>query len=101
MTGVIPYPSYRLRPLVAAICLGAASLLAAPVFSGPALARGPEGIATVHRKGRTFGIWVNEADMDFANVPGFWAIAASRPLGELLPERVADFHQLGLDRDSV
>lgn len=58
--------------------------------------RGPEGVATVHRKGRTFGIWVNEADMDFANVPGFWAIAASRPLEELLPQRVADFHQLGL-----
>ena len=59
--------------------------------------RGPEGVATVHRKGRTFGIWVNEADMDFANVPGFWAIAASRPLEELLPQRVADFHQLGLE----
>ena len=58
--------------------------------------RGPEGVATVHRKGRTFGIWVNEADMDFANVPGFWAIAASRPLEELVPQRVADFHQLGL-----
>lgn len=59
--------------------------------------RGPEGVATVHRKGRTFGIWVNEADMDFANVPGFWSIAASRPLEELVPERVADFHQLGLE----
>lgn len=58
--------------------------------------RGPEAVATVHRKGRTFGIWVNEADMDFANVPGFWAIAASRPLEELVPQRVADFHQLGL-----
>ena len=58
--------------------------------------RGPEGVATVHRKGRTFGIWVNEADMDFANVPGFWAIAASRPLEELVPQKVADFHQLGL-----
>ncbi|MDP1881346.1 MAG: Do family serine endopeptidase, partial [Bradyrhizobium sp.] len=55
MTGVIPYPSYRLRPLMAAICLGAASLLAAPVFlgpgfSGPALARGPDGIADVAEK---------------------------------------------------
>ena len=50
MTGAFPYPSYRLRPLVAAICLGAASLLAAPVFSGPALARGPDGIADVAEK---------------------------------------------------
>lgn len=50
MTGAVPYPSYRLRPLMAAICLGAASLLAAPDFSGPALARGPDGIADVAEK---------------------------------------------------
>ncbi|MDO9299113.1 Do family serine endopeptidase [Bradyrhizobium sp.] len=48
MTGATPYPSYRLRPLMAAIC--AASLLAAPVLSGPALARGPDGIADVAEK---------------------------------------------------
>lgn len=45
MTGAIPFPSYRLRPLMAAIC--AASLLATP---GPALARGPDGIADVAEK---------------------------------------------------
>ena len=60
------------------------------------IVRGPESVATVHRKGRTFGIWVNEAALEFANVPGFWAIAASRPMQELVPEDVADFHQLGL-----
>jgi uncharacterized protein (TIGR02186 family) len=58
--------------------------------------RGPESVATVHRKGRTFGIWANEADMALANVPGFWAIAASAPVQELVSEDVADFHQLGL-----
>ena len=42
MTGATPYPSRRIRPLVAAICLGAASLL-----SGSADARGPDGIADV------------------------------------------------------
>ena len=50
MTGAIVYPTQRLRPLLAAICLGAASLLTAPVFCGPALARGPEGIADVAEK---------------------------------------------------
>lgn len=58
--------------------------------------RGPEGVVTVHRKGRTFGIWANEANMSFANVPGFWAMASTGPLPELVPEGVADFHQLGL-----
>jgi uncharacterized protein (TIGR02186 family) len=58
--------------------------------------RGPESVATVHRKGRNFGIWVNEADLAFANVPGYWAISSSRPLQALVPAAVADFHQLGL-----
>jgi serine protease Do len=43
--------SHRLRPLMAAICLGAASFLtAAPMLSMPALARGPDGIADVAEK---------------------------------------------------
>ena len=46
MTGAIPALSHRLRPLLAAICLGAASV----VISAPALARGPEGIADVAEK---------------------------------------------------
>jgi serine protease Do len=50
MTGAIHYPSRRLRPLVAAIGLGAASLFFTPVFPGPALARGPDGIADVAEK---------------------------------------------------
>ena len=58
--------------------------------------RGPESVATVHRKGRNLGIWVNEADLSFANVPGYWSISSSRPLQSLVPDAVADFHQLGL-----
>jgi serine protease Do len=46
MTGAIPALSHRLRPLMAAICLGAASVL----VSAPALARGPDGIADVAEK---------------------------------------------------
>jgi serine protease Do len=46
MTGAIPALSHRLRPLLAAICLGATSL----VISAPAVARGPDGIADVAEK---------------------------------------------------
>ena len=46
MTGAIPALSYRLRPLLAAICLGATSL----VISAPALARGPDAIADACRQ---------------------------------------------------
>jgi serine protease Do len=43
MTGAIPALSRRLRPCLAAICLGATAAL----ISAPALARGPDGIADV------------------------------------------------------
>ena len=51
MTGAIPALSHRLRPVLAAICLGVASLGATSVLmSAPALARGPDGIADVAEK---------------------------------------------------
>src|SRR6202048_1416681 len=46
MTGAIPALSHRLRPLLAAICLGATSVL----MAAPASARGPDGIADVAEK---------------------------------------------------
>src|SRR6267378_1554765 len=46
MTGAIPALSHRLRPWLAALCLGTASL----VVSAPASARGPDGIADVAEK---------------------------------------------------
>jgi serine protease Do len=46
MTGAIPASSHRLRPWLAAICLGATSVL----LSAPAFARGPDGIADVAEK---------------------------------------------------
>jgi serine protease Do len=46
MTGAIPAFCHRLRPLMAAICLSAASVL----ISAPASARGPDGIADVAEK---------------------------------------------------
>src|SRR6202790_4433421 len=50
MTSAIPALSHRRRPWLAAICLGAATVVSVPVLSGPALARGPDGIADVAEK---------------------------------------------------
>jgi serine protease Do len=47
MTGAIPALNHRLRPLLTAICLGAAGVLMA---SAPVQARGPDGIADVAEK---------------------------------------------------
>src|SRR3981189_1942867 len=50
MISAIPALRHRRRPWLAAICLGAATVVSAPVLSGPALARGPDGIADVAEK---------------------------------------------------
>src|SRR5882762_6916073 len=46
MTGAIPALIHRVRPLLAAICLGATSVL----MAAPAFARGPDGIADIAEK---------------------------------------------------
>src|SRR6266446_5550100 len=46
MTGAIPALIHRLRPLLAAVCLGATSVL----MAAPASARGPDGIADIAEK---------------------------------------------------
>src|SRR5438876_1304903 len=50
MTGAIPAFCHRLRPVLAAICLGATLGAAGVLISAPASARGPDGIADVAEK---------------------------------------------------
>src|SRR6476660_3275787 len=50
MTGAIPAFCHRLRPVMAAICLGATLGAASVLSSAPASARGPDGIADVAEK---------------------------------------------------
>src|SRR2546426_9410212 len=53
--------------------------------------RGPEREITVRRKSRVAGIWVNTQEVTFANVPSFYAVAASRPVPDILSPGVAAF----------
>src|SRR5437899_8635169 len=50
MTGAIPAFCHRLRPLMAAICLGATLGATSVLVSAPASARGPDGIADIAEK---------------------------------------------------
>jgi uncharacterized protein (TIGR02186 family) len=59
--------------------------------------RGPAGPLTVRRKERLFGIWVNRTAMEFASVPGYYAVAASRPLADIAPEGLLERLQIGAD----
>ncbi len=45
--------------------------------------RGPEAPTVVRRKGRVAGIWVNKDDLRFPAAPGYYAVAATRPLEEI------------------
>ena len=54
------------------------------------------GTVEVRQKTRTLGIWMTGAHVKFEYVPGFYAIAASRPLEEILTFDMLDRYQLGI-----
>ncbi|KGM32851.1 TIGR02186 family protein [Inquilinus limosus] len=58
--------------------------------------RGPVDRATVREKDRVAGIWLNHASMKFSNVPGFYAVASSKPLEQLAPPNVLERAGIGL-----
>ena len=57
--------------------------------------RGPEVWTVVRRKRRVAGIWVNRNEITFLDAPSFYAVAASKPLDELLEETALKRHELG------
>ena len=61
-----------------------------------AVIRGPERERTVWRKGKVSGIWVNREAVTFVNVPSFYSVAASRPLGELVLPATAALNRIGV-----
>jgi uncharacterized protein (TIGR02186 family) len=58
--------------------------------------RGPEREMTVRRKNRVAGIWVNTQQVTFSNLPSFYALAASRPMADILSPAAAAFYRLGI-----
>jgi uncharacterized protein (TIGR02186 family) len=60
--------------------------------------RGPENTELVRRKGRFFGIWMNERELAFKNVPAYYAVASNKPLADILTQRVMGRHQIGVDQ---
>jgi uncharacterized protein (TIGR02186 family) len=60
-----------------------------------AVVRGPERSATVRRKGKVAGIWVNAESVTFGNVPAFYAVVASQPVEQLIQPSVAALYKIG------
>ena len=62
-----------------------------------AIVRGPERDVTVWQKGKVAGIWANTDSVTFANIPAFYAVAASHPLDEILSPAAAALYRIGTD----
>ena len=60
--------------------------------------RGPEEPVVVRRKRQSAGVWINQEAIAFRNVPGYYFVAASRPLDEIAPAEFLDRKQLGSER---
>lgn len=58
---------------------------------------GPLRSIVVREKRKVAGVWVNAASAAFRSAPGFYAVAASRPLRAIVDERTAAIYELGLD----
>jgi uncharacterized protein (TIGR02186 family) len=59
--------------------------------------KGPLQRIVLREKQKVAGIWMNVERVRFRSAPSFYAIASSRPLGQLVDERTAAIYELGLD----
>ena len=58
--------------------------------------RGPTESVRVRQKARVAGVWVNAHSARFRSVPVYYAVASSRPIGDIVDERTASIYELGV-----
>lgn len=58
--------------------------------------RGPGQTLGLRRKERNFGLWLNGAEQRFTQVPGFYGLAASKPVTSLLSLEDLNQNRIGL-----
>lgn len=58
--------------------------------------KGPSQPIIVREKQKVAGIWINVESERFRSAPSFYAVASSRPLPELVDERIAAIYELGV-----
>ncbi|TNE56680.1 MAG: hypothetical protein EP340_11155 [Alphaproteobacteria bacterium] len=62
------------------------------------IVRGPSEDITVRRKERVAGIWVNRAAVTFTNVPGFYYVASTNKLENVISEHTLNREEIGTTR---
>jgi len=60
--------------------------------------RGPQENHIIRRKEQIGGIWVNRDEVEFTDIPAYYAVAANRPAEEFVPLLEADIHQIGVEK---
>ena len=58
--------------------------------------RGPVEPIIVREKQKIAGIWMNAESARFRSTPGFYAVASSKPIGDLVDERTAAIYEMGV-----
>ncbi len=58
--------------------------------------KGPPQPIIVREKQKIAGVWMNADSNRFRSAPGFYAVASSRPVRELVDERTAAIYEMGL-----
>jgi uncharacterized protein (TIGR02186 family) len=59
--------------------------------------KGPTEPIRLREKAKVGGIWLNAASTDFRSAPSFFAVAASRPVKDIVDERTAAIYEFGTD----
>lgn len=59
--------------------------------------RGPNAPTVVRRKDNVGGIWINNENLVFPSAPGYYAVAASRPLDEIASATVYEASGIGFN----
>jgi uncharacterized protein (TIGR02186 family) len=59
--------------------------------------KGPSEPIRLREKARVAGMWLNAASTDFRSAPSFFAVAASRPVKDIVDERTAAIYEFGTD----
>ena len=60
--------------------------------------KGPDQSILMREKQKVAGIWVNADRARFESAPSFYAMASSRPIGQIVDERTAAIYELGVDK---
>lgn len=57
--------------------------------------KGPSEPVRLREKERFAGVWVNAESTDFRSVPSYFAVASSRPVDEIVDEKLAAIYEFG------